>query len=146
MSDIRFDVIALGNAIMDVIASVDDQFLTAMDIPKARTNLIDEARAEQLYKALPVDRIEVSGGSAGNTIACLRSLGGRAAFMGKVADDALGAAYVSDMEAIGAVFSGAPLIGGASTARSMIWSTHCPIAATTSAFCCNFSFFDRGDL
>lgn len=120
MTQARYDVVALGNAIVDVIASVEDDFLVRMDIPKARTNLIDEARADMLYEAMPKDRIETSGGSAGNSVACLMSLGGSAAFMGKVADDELGASYRRDMERIGAVFSGDPLVGGASTARSMI--------------------------
>lgn len=120
MSETKYDVIALGNAIMDVIASVEDQFLIDMEIPKARTNLIDEARAELLYDALPDDRLETSGGSAGNSVACLRSFGATAAFMGKVANDPIGAAYINDMETIGAKFSGEPLKGGLSTARSMI--------------------------
>jgi sugar/nucleoside kinase (ribokinase family) len=115
-----YDVVALGNAIMDVIAQVDDDFLVTHDIPKARTNLIDEARCDHLYNALPATRMETSGGSAGNTIAGLRSLGARAGFMGKVGDDALGAAYMADMRSIGASFYGTPLKGGASTARSMI--------------------------
>ncbi|MDZ4762477.1 MAG: adenosine kinase, partial [Alphaproteobacteria bacterium] len=71
----KYDVVALGNAIMDVIAQVDDAFLVSHGIPKARMNMIDEARATYLYEALPKTRIETSGGSAGNTIAGLRSLG-----------------------------------------------------------------------
>ena len=117
---VKYDVVALGNAIMDVIAQVDDDFLVKHDIPKARTNLITPERCDYLYNALPPSRIETSGGSAGNTIAGLRSLGGNAAFMGKVADDAIGSAYVADMKAIGADFFGSPLMGGLSTARSMI--------------------------
>lgn len=115
-----FDVVALGNAIMDVIAQVDDDFLRRHDIPKARMNMIDEARADYLYAALPADRIEASGGSAGNTAAGIRSFGGRAAYMGKVADDAIGAAYMSDMLQGGVAFFGQPLKGGPATARSMI--------------------------
>jgi sugar/nucleoside kinase (ribokinase family) len=117
---VKYDVVALGNAIMDVIAQVDDDFLVKHDIPKARTNLIDEARAELLYHALPASRVETSGGSAGNSIAGLRSLGGRGAFMGKVADDRIGEAYVADMRKIGVDFFGSPLKGGMTTARSMI--------------------------
>jgi sugar/nucleoside kinase (ribokinase family) len=79
---VKYDVVALGNAIMDVIAQVDDDFLVRHDIPKARTNLIDEARADYLYKALPATRLETSGGSAGNTVAGLLSLGGKGAFGG----------------------------------------------------------------
>ncbi len=116
----RYDVVALGNAIMDVIAEVDDGFLVRHDIAKARMNLIDEARCELLYNALPATRTETSGGSAGNTMAGLKSLGGRAAFLGKVADDAIGAAYVADMKQVGADFFGTPLTGGPATARSMI--------------------------
>jgi sugar/nucleoside kinase (ribokinase family) len=117
---VKYDVVALGNAIMDVIAQVDDDFLVRHNIPKARTNLIDPERCEYLYNALPATRIETSGGSAGNSIAGLKSLGARAAFLGKVADDKLGAAYVADMKKIGADFFGKPLKGGPTTARSMI--------------------------
>ena len=117
---VKYDVVALGNAIMDVIAQVDDDFLVKHDIPKARTNLITPERCDYLYNALPDSRVETSGGSAGNTIAGLMSLGGKAAFMGKVADDAIGSAYVDDMQAIGADFFGSPLKGGLTTARSMI--------------------------
>jgi sugar/nucleoside kinase (ribokinase family) len=116
----RYDVVALGNAIMDVIAEVDDDFLMRHDIAKARMNLIDAARCDYLYNALPARRTETSGGSAGNSIAGLKSLGARAAFLGKVADDAVGAAYVADMKAIGVDFFGSPLKGGPATARSMI--------------------------
>jgi len=117
---LKYDVVALGNAIMDVIAQVDDDFLVRHDIPKARTNLISPERCDYLYNALPASRVETSGGSAGNTVAGLKSLGARAAFMGKVGEDQIGRDYVADMRRIGADFFGSPLIGGASTARSMI--------------------------
>ncbi len=117
---VKYDVVALGNAIMDVIAQVDDDFLVRHEIPKARTNLITPERCDYLYNALPANRVETSGGSAGNTVAGLRSLGARAAFLGKVADDKLGEAYVEDMRRIGADFYGTPLKGGPTTARSMI--------------------------
>lgn len=117
---VKYDVVALGNAIMDVIAQVDDDFLVRHDIPKARTNLISPERCDYLYNALPPSRVETSGGSAGNTVAGLKSLGARAAFLGKVGDDKLGEAYVADMQNIGADFFGTPLKGGVSTARSMI--------------------------
>jgi sugar/nucleoside kinase (ribokinase family) len=116
----QYDVVALGNAIMDVIAPVDDDFLIRHDIPKGRTNLIDEARCTLLYNALPDSRVETSGGSAGNTTVGLASLGGVAAFMGKVADDAVGLRYMEDMRGVGVDFFGAPLRGGPATARSMI--------------------------
>src|SRR5688572_28213078 len=117
---VKYDVVALGNAIMDVIAQVDDDFLVRHDIPKARTNLITPERCDYLYNALPASRIETSGGSAGNTVAGLMSFGGKAAFLGKVADDKLGAAYIADMKKIGARFYGTPLRNGPTTARSMI--------------------------
>jgi sugar/nucleoside kinase (ribokinase family) len=117
---VKYDVVALGNAIMDVIAQVDDDFLVRHDIPKARTNLITPERCDYLYNALPPSRIETSGGSAGNTVAGLMSFGGKAAFLGKVADDKLGEAYVADMNRIGARFYGTPLKDGPTTARSMI--------------------------
>jgi sugar/nucleoside kinase (ribokinase family) len=117
---VKYDVVALGNAIMDVIAQVDDDFLVRHDIPKARTNLITPERCDYLYNALPASRIETSGGSAGNTVAGLMSFGGRAAFLGKVADDKLGEAYIADMNRIGARFYGTPLKNGPTTARSMI--------------------------
>ncbi len=117
---VKYDVVALGNAIMDVIAQVDDDFLVRHEIPKARTNLITPERCDYLYNALPASRVETSGGSAGNTVAGLKSLGGSAAFLGKVGDDKLGEAYVADMQKIGADFFGTPLKGGVSTARSMI--------------------------
>lgn len=117
---VKYDVVALGNAIMDVIAQVDDDFLVRHDIPKARTNLITPERCDYLYNALPASRIETSGGSAGNTVAGLMSFGGKAAFLGKVADDKLGEAYIADMTRIGARFYGTPLKNGPTTARSMI--------------------------
>lgn len=117
---LKYDVVALGNAIMDVIAQVDDEFLVRHDIPKARTNLISEERCDLLYNALPSSRVETSGGSAGNSIAGLTSLGGRGAFMGKVAADKIGEAYVADMKRIGVDFYGSPLKSGPATARSMI--------------------------
>lgn len=117
---VKYDVVALGNAIMDVIAQVDDDFLVRHEIPKARTNLITPERCDYLYNALPASRVETSGGSAGNTVAGLKSLGARAAFLGKVGDDKLGQSYVEDMRRIGADFYGTPLKGGVSTARSMI--------------------------
>lgn len=117
---VKYDVVALGNAIVDVIAQVDDDFLVRHDIPKARTNLISAERCDYLYNALPASRLETSGGSAGNTVAGLVSFGAKAAFLGKVADDKLGQAYIDDMKRIGADFYGSPLKGGPTTARSMI--------------------------
>ncbi len=115
-----YNVVAVGNAILDVIATVDDDFLTRYEIERGAMSLVDAERSALLYDALPADRIETSGGSAGNTIAGICSLGGTAAFLGKVADDAEGETYVSEMRKTGAEFFGTPLKDGPATARSMI--------------------------
>ncbi len=114
-----YDVAAIGNAIVDVIAPADEAFLTAQSMDKGAMMLVDEARSAALYAAM-APGIEASGGSAGNTIAGVASFGGRAAYLGKVADDQLGQVFAHDMRAIGAHFDCAPLIGGPATARSLI--------------------------
>ncbi|CAN5384112.1 adenosine kinase [soil metagenome] len=114
-----YDVCAVGNAIVDVIAPVDDAFILAQGLSKGGMGLIDEERAASLYAALPPG-IEASGGSAGNTVAGVASFGGTAAYIGKVADDQLGEVFAHDMTAGGVHFATAPLKGGAATARSMI--------------------------
>ena len=114
-----YDVAAIGNAIVDVIAPASDAFLDDQGLVKGSMMLIDDARAIGLYDAMPPAE-EMSGGSAGNTIAGVASLGGRGAFIGKVAKDPLGDVYAHDMQAIGAVFSGERLVGGAATGRSLI--------------------------
>ena len=114
-----YDVVALGNAIVDVIAQADDAFLQREALAKGSMGLIDEGRAETLY-AVMREGLETSGGSAGNTVAGVASLGGSAAYIGKVADDQLGGVFAHDMRAIGVYYAIAPLVGGAATARSLI--------------------------
>ncbi len=114
-----YDVAAIGNAIVDVIAPADDAFLTANSLQKGAMMLVDEDQSKALYGRMQAG-IEASGGSAGNTIAGVASFGGKAAFMGKVADDKLGEVFAHDMRAIGARFENAPLVGGPATAVSMI--------------------------
>ena len=114
-----YDVAALGNAIVDVIASASDDFITREGLVKGSMSLVDAEQSAALYSRMGA-AIETSGGSAGNTIAGVASLGGRAAFTGKVADDDLGKVYAHDMAAIGASFHGSPLVGGAGTGRCMI--------------------------
>lgn len=114
-----YDVAAIGNAIVDVIAPCDDAFLAAQGLVKNSMQLIDEDQAEALYGHM-APGIETSGGSAGNTVAGVASFGGRAAFLGKVADDQLGEVYEHDMKAIGVAFDSRPLVGGPRTARSLI--------------------------
>ena len=114
-----YDVAAIGNAIVDVIAPCDDAFLAANGLTKGAMMLVDPAQSAALYAKMSL-AVEASGGSAANTIAGVASFGGRGAYMGKVADDALGRVFAHDMRAIGARFETAPLIGGAATARSLI--------------------------
>ena len=114
-----YDVCAVGNAIVDVIAPVDDAFLQSEGLAKGGMGLIDEARAASLYAALPPG-MEVSGGSAANTVAGVASFGGTAAYIGKVADDQLGEVFAHDMRNGGVAFDIAPLKGGLATARSLI--------------------------
>ena len=118
MTDL-YDVAAIGNAIVDVIAPCDDAFLETQGLVKNSMQLIDEDQAEELYGHM-APGIETSGGSAGNTVAGVASFGGKAAFLGKVADDQLGEVYEHDMKAIGVAFDSRPLVGGPRTARSLI--------------------------
>jgi sugar/nucleoside kinase (ribokinase family) len=115
----HLDVLAIGNAIVDVLASAPDDLLERHGLVKGEMRLVDIAGAERLYADMP-PAVEMSGGSAGNTAAGVASLGGKAAYIGKVADDELGAVYAHDMRAAGVEFSTAPLVGGLPTARSMI--------------------------
>ena len=89
MAETRFDVLCIGNAIVDVLARVEDSFLARHDLTKGMMRLIDEQTADQLYGDMG-PAIEISGGSAGNTAAGLASFGGRAAYFGKVKNDQLG--------------------------------------------------------
>ena len=120
MSD--YDVLCIGNANVDIIAQCDEAFLADNGIVKGAMNLIDTARAEELYARMG-PALEASGGSAGNTAAGIASLGGRAAFFGKVAKDQLGRIYTHDIRAQGVAFDTEPLPGEPPTARSMIFVT-----------------------
>ena len=125
------DLVAIGNAIVDVIAPAEDAFLEAQSLRKGAMTLIDDARAALLYAAM-APGVETSGGSAANTVAGVASLGGKAAFVGKVADDLLGEVFAHDIEAIGAVFQ-TPKLDGAATGRCLINVT--PDAHRTMATC-----------
>ena len=115
----QFDVTAIGNAIVDVIAQAEDAFLEKHKLPKGAMNLIDTETAERLYGDMGPGK-EASGGSAGNTIAGVAALGGRTAYIGKVAKDQLGDVFTHDMRAVGVKYDTAPLVGGLPTARSLI--------------------------
>ncbi|MFN3584782.1 adenosine kinase [Phenylobacterium sp.] len=114
-----YDVAAIGNAIVDVIAPATDEWIVEQGLDKGAMMLVDQQRSQALYSKMQPG-LEASGGSAANTIAGLASFGGKGAFMGKVADDQLGAVFAHDMRAIGARFENAPLVGGPATAVSMI--------------------------
>ena len=122
MTATHFDVVGIGNALVDVLSKTDDAFLAAHQVPKGSMTLIDQARAEELYDAMG-PAVEVSGGSAGNTAAGIASLGGRAAFFGKVRDDQLGAIFTHDIRAAGVTFDTPHATGGPATGRSMILVT-----------------------
>lgn len=122
MSDTDLDVIGFGNAIVDVIARADEAFLAANDLAKGSMHLIGPAQADTLYQQMGPGT-ESSGGSAANTIAGIASLGGRAAFIGKVADDGLGEVFAHDIRALGVGFDTPVLDGGAATARCLVLVT-----------------------
>ncbi len=119
MTSSRTDVLALGNAIVDVIASAEEDFLSAHGLTKGAMALIDEPRAEALYRAMGPGKV-ISGGSAANTIAGLASFGGKGAFIGKVKDDELGRLYRHDLTSLGVAFDTAFATEGPATARSFI--------------------------
>lgn len=115
----RYDVVGIGNAIVDVLAHADEAFLVRHAMTKGTMALIDADTADSLYGDMAAG-IECSGGSAANTIAGLASLGGRGAFIGKVKNDELGKVFHHDIEAIGVHFPTTPASDGASTARCLI--------------------------
>jgi len=114
-----YDVAAIGNAIVDVIAPATDDFLAGAGLTKGAMMLVDAEQSAALYSKMAAG-VETSGGSAANSIAGLASFGGKGAFLGKVAADQLGAVFAHDMRAIGAHFDNPPLEGGPATAVSMI--------------------------
>jgi len=118
----RYDVVGLGNAIVDVIARAEEDFLLGHGMHKGGMALIDEARAEAIYAQMG-PAIEISGGSAANTIAGLASYGARTAFVGKVKDDVLGRAFAHDIRAAGVAFTTTFANDGPATARSYIFVT-----------------------
>jgi sugar/nucleoside kinase (ribokinase family) len=122
MTNRPYDVTAIGNAIVDVLAEAPDSLLAQHNLPKGAMNLIDAEAAERLYSIMGPG-LESSGGSAGNTVAGIAALGGRAAYIGKVADDQLGNVFTHDIRAVGVTYNTAPLSNGLPTARSLIFVT-----------------------
>ncbi|QTL02984.1 adenosine kinase [Aquabacter sp. L1I39] len=114
--------LTIGNAIVDVLAQAEEDFLAAQGMPKGSMTLIDEARAESLYGAMGPG-IEISGGSAANTAAGIASLGGKAGFIGLVKADGLGKVFAHDIRAAGVTFETAAAEDGPATARCLILVT-----------------------
>lgn len=122
MTKTRFDVLTIGNAIVDVFAQTEDDFLVREGLTKGAMILTSEEKAERLYAAMR-QSTEMSGGSAANTAVGVASLGGKAAYFGKVKQDPTGDIFFRDMHAQGIHFETAPLKEGPSTARSFIFVT-----------------------
>jgi sugar/nucleoside kinase (ribokinase family) len=122
MNAASIDVLGIGNAIVDVIAHADDAFLEHEGLAKGAMTLIDAARAETLYQKMG-PAIESSGGSAGNTLAGIASLGGGGAYIGKVRDDLLGEVYRHDLTALGIRFETPAAAAGPGTARCLVLVT-----------------------
>ena len=119
MTDATLDVVGIGNAMVDVLVHADDAFLEKFGLVKGATTLINETRAEELYAHMGPG-VEVSGGSAANTLAGVAALGGRGAFIGKVRDDQLGAVFAHDIRASGVRFETPPEAHAAPTARCLV--------------------------
>ena len=118
----NLDVVALGNALVDVLSHEDDTFLATHDRVKGSMDLVDVEQSARLYAAMGPG-IEISGGSAANTTVGIASFGGSAAFIGRVADDELGAVFAHDIRAAGVHFGGTPAADGSATGRCLILVT-----------------------
>ncbi len=132
MNDAAFDVVGLGNAIVDVIAPADEAFIARQGLRKGGMTLADTAASDALYAAMG-PATEMSGGSAANTMAGIASLGGRPAFFGRVRDDQLGAVFAHDIRAAGVSYDTPPARNGDATGRCLILVT--PDAERTMQTC-----------
>lgn len=117
-----YDVLAVGSAIVDVLSTCDDELVARHGLQKGTMTLVDRNRAAAIYAAMGPG-VEVSGGSAANTAAGVASIGGAAAFVGKVADDELGRIFTHDLRATGVAYSTPPVVSVVGTARSLILVT-----------------------
>lgn len=122
MSEARYDVIAIGNAIVDVMAPCADALIDELQLAKGGMTLVDTARAQELYDAMGPAR-EISGGSAANTLAGLAAMGARCAFIGQVAQDQLGEVFAHDIRAVGIDFDTPARDAEPPTARCLIFVT-----------------------
>src|SRR6266404_6118752 len=122
MTEAKYDVLGIGNAIFDILVQTDESFLAAHGMTKGGMALIDEARAASIYQSMG-PATEMSGGSAANTIVGVANLGARAAYVGKVRDDQIGRLYTHDIRAAGVAFETRPAAGGPATGCSYILVT-----------------------
>lgn len=122
MSDPRFDIVGIGNAIVDTLAQTDEAVLVREGLAKGGMMLVDEAQADKLYAAMGQTMV-VSGGSGANTIAGAASFGAKTAFIGKVKDDAAGHEFIHDIRAAGVHFTTPPAKDGPATARCLVFVT-----------------------
>ncbi|MCB9992554.1 MAG: adenosine kinase [Hyphomicrobiaceae bacterium] len=123
MTQPRLDLLTIGNAITDIFAQVDDDFLRAEGMTKSIMHLIEHDRADYLWNRMPANKKQRSGGSTANSAVGVAALGGKAAFVGKVAEDEIGHFYVSDMHNEGVEYTTRMLTHGAGSGRSMILIT-----------------------
>lgn len=122
MTQATYDVLGVGNAIVDILSQADDSFLADQGMEKGAMTLVDEARAHAIYDAMG-SAVEASGGSAANTIAGVASFGGKAAFIGRVRDDEFGRIFAHDLRSLGVAYSTPAATGGPATARCLILVT-----------------------
>ena len=122
MTKASLDIVAMGDAIVDVIANCDDEFIRTHHLPKGSMQLLTPGQADELYAAMGVAR-EMSGGSAANSMAGVAAMGGTSAFIGQIAEDQLGLIFEHDMHALGVRFDTPPLVGGPPTGRCLILVT-----------------------
>src|ERR1700720_1514730 len=122
MTSAKYDVLGIGNAIFDVLVQTDEGFLSRHGMTKGGVPLIDEGRAAFIYRDMG-PAVEISGGSAANTIVGVASLGARAAFVGKVKRDVLGSVFAHDIKAAGVGFATPAAAAGPSTGRCYVLVT-----------------------
>ncbi len=116
------DIVGIGNAIVDVLVTADDSLLKRLSFNKGSMTLIDEIKAQELYE-MSSNRIQSSGGSVANSLACVAQLGGKAAFIGRVRDDKLGKIFTEEISSTGTIFKTPPSYFGPPTARCLIYVT-----------------------
>jgi len=121
-NDPTLDIVGIGNAIVDVLTTTDDSVLERLSLNKGSMTLIDANKAKELYK-ITTNRIQRSGGSVANSLACIAQLGGKAAFIGRVRNDKLGKIFTEEISSTGTIFKTPPSSNGPSTARCLIFVT-----------------------